>query len=137
MSLRNWSSLSSPAITVLILSIIEFAYTDWLDSSKNTKSPTTQQPRTLCSWYLIVTVVNMCAKNWHQLLNMVWICIYRLWLRNWFSSSITYSTTKNSMLINFTHLLIITVVNVRAKNWHRILSTYNDFRNAKSKENRT
>ena len=38
MSLRNWSSLSSPAITVLILSIIEFAYTDWLDSSKNTKS---------------------------------------------------------------------------------------------------
>ena len=52
MSLRNWSSLSSPAITVLILSIIEFAYTDWLDSSKTrnqfssliTNNSTTKNP---------------------------------------------------------------------------------------------
>ena len=58
-------------------------------------------------------------RNWDVMVYTVYTVIYVYLI---FIAVTTNSTTKNPMLIKFIHMLIITVVDVCAKNWHGKLS---------------
>jgi len=129
---KNWRGILSTILSLIITICLIF----WKREinlhriTRNPKFATTNPMLIKLTCMLKVTVVHVCAKNWHRLLSIILnftitICsIFRK--REINLHRITRnpkSATKNPMLIKSTGLLRITGANVCAKNWHGILNT--------------